>query len=74
VPSSTRQLAAHPHEYATVQLVGPVIDAVQTAVETKITAFGSAGRSRRFAGYSNGSLSARARRNSPARKLKSDEV
>jgi fructose-bisphosphate aldolase, class II len=41
-----RQLAAHPHEYATVKLIGPVIDAVQAVVEAKIVAFGSAGRSR----------------------------
>jgi fructose-bisphosphate aldolase, class II len=39
-----RQLAAHPDDYATVKLVGPVMDAVQTVVENKITAFGSAGR------------------------------
>lgn len=41
-----RQMAAHPHEYATVKLIGPVIDAVQAVVEAKITAFGSTGRSR----------------------------
>jgi fructose-bisphosphate aldolase, class II len=41
-----REFAAHPHEYATVKLVGPVIDAVQAIVDAKIVAFGSAGRSR----------------------------
>jgi fructose-bisphosphate aldolase class II len=41
-----RGFAAHPHEFATVKLVGPVIDAVQAVVEAKITAFGSAGHSR----------------------------
>jgi fructose/tagatose bisphosphate aldolase len=41
-----RAFAAHPHEFATVKLIGPVIDAVQAVVEAKITAFGSAGRSR----------------------------
>jgi fructose/tagatose bisphosphate aldolase len=40
------EFAAHTHEYATVKLVGPVIDAVQAVVEAKIVAFGSAGRSR----------------------------
>jgi ketose-bisphosphate aldolase len=41
-----REFAEHPHEFATVKLVGPVIDAVQAIVEAKIVAFGSAGRSR----------------------------
>jgi fructose-bisphosphate aldolase, class II len=41
-----REFAAHPHEFATVKLVGPVIDALQAVVEAKITAFGSAGHSR----------------------------
>lgn len=41
-----REFAAHPHEFATVKLVGPVIDAVQAVVEAKIVAFGSAGRRR----------------------------
>lgn len=41
-----REFAAHPHEYASVKLVGPVIDAVQAVVEAKITAFGSGGRGR----------------------------
>ncbi len=39
------QLAANPHQSAVIKLVGPVIDAVQAVVETKIDAFGSAGRS-----------------------------
>jgi fructose-bisphosphate aldolase class II len=38
------QLARHPHEYATVKLIGPVMDAVQRVVEQKIEAFGSAGK------------------------------
>lgn len=38
-----RQLPSHPHEYATVKLIGPVIDAVQAVVEAQITAFGSTG-------------------------------
>jgi fructose-bisphosphate aldolase class II len=41
-----RQFAEHPHEFATVKLVGPIIDAVQAIVEAKIVAFGSAGRGR----------------------------
>jgi fructose-bisphosphate aldolase class II len=41
-----RGFAAQPDEFATVKLVGPVIDAVQAVVEAKITAFGSAGHSR----------------------------
>jgi fructose-bisphosphate aldolase class II len=41
-----REFASHPHEFATVKLVGPVIDALQAVVEAKITAFGSAGHSR----------------------------
>jgi fructose-bisphosphate aldolase, class II len=41
-----REFAAHPDEFATVKLVGPVIDAVQAVVEAKIVAFGSAGRRR----------------------------
>ncbi|MGH9259875.1 MAG: class II fructose-bisphosphate aldolase [Acidimicrobiales bacterium] len=48
-PSRTaleRGFVAHPDEFATVKLVGPVIDAVQAVVEAKITAFGSAGHSR----------------------------
>lgn len=39
------QLAAHPHEYATVKLIDPVIHAVQHVVEAKIIAFGTAGKS-----------------------------
>jgi fructose-bisphosphate aldolase, class II len=41
-----RGFAAQPDEFATVKLVGPVIDAVQAVVEAKITAFGGAGHSR----------------------------
>jgi ketose-bisphosphate aldolase len=41
-----REFAAHPNEFATVKLVGPVIDAIQAVVEAKIAAFGSAGHSR----------------------------
>jgi fructose-bisphosphate aldolase, class II len=40
-----RQLNHHPDEYATVKLIGPVIDAVQAVVEARIVAFGTAGRS-----------------------------
>jgi ketose-bisphosphate aldolase len=39
-----RELAAHPDEYAATRLNRPVGDAVQQAVESKIMAFGSAGR------------------------------
>jgi|ERR1700683_659607 len=38
------QLAANPHQSAVIKLIGPVIDAVQAIVETKIDAFGSAGQ------------------------------
>jgi fructose-bisphosphate aldolase class II len=41
-----RQFRERPDEYATVKLIGPVIDAVQAVVEAKMVAFGSAGRSR----------------------------
>jgi ketose-bisphosphate aldolase len=41
-----REFAAHPQEFATVKLIGPVIDALQAVVEAKIVAFGSAGRGR----------------------------
>ena len=40
------QLSVHPDEYATVKLMGPVLDAVQHVVQAKIRAFGSAGRAR----------------------------
>jgi hypothetical protein len=43
-PVLEHELAAHPHEFATVRLVGPVIDAVQAAVEARIAALGSAGQ------------------------------
>jgi len=39
-----QQFATHPDEYATAKLIRPVIDAIQDAVETKIRAFGSAGK------------------------------
>jgi fructose-bisphosphate aldolase, class II len=38
------QLKGHPTEYALVKLMPPVIDAVATVVEEKITAFGSTGK------------------------------
>jgi fructose-bisphosphate aldolase class II len=41
-----QQLRHHPHEYGTVKLMGPVLDAVQRVVEGKIFAFGSAGKAR----------------------------
>jgi fructose-bisphosphate aldolase, class II len=37
------QLKANPHQSAIIKLLGPVIDAVQAVVETKIDAFGAAG-------------------------------
>jgi fructose-bisphosphate aldolase class II len=40
-----RELAAHPDEYAATQLLGPVADAVQHVVESKIAMFGSAHKS-----------------------------
>jgi fructose/tagatose bisphosphate aldolase len=40
------QFAAHPDEYATAKLLGPIDDAVQRVVVTKIHAFGSAGKAR----------------------------
>src|SRR6185436_7103237 len=40
------QLAAHPDEYATAKLVGPLAASVQRVVEEKIHAFGSAGKAR----------------------------
>lgn len=39
-----RELAARPDEYASVKLMGPVIDAVRTVVEHKMEVFGSAGK------------------------------
>jgi fructose-bisphosphate aldolase class II len=39
-----QQLAANPHQSALIKLMPPVIDAVQKVVETKIDAFGSAGK------------------------------
>jgi fructose-bisphosphate aldolase class II len=42
-----RQLAHHRDEYATVKLIGPVIDAVQAVVQARIVAFRAAGRSHR---------------------------
>jgi fructose-bisphosphate aldolase class II len=45
------QYAAHPEEYATVKLIGPVMAAVRRVVQNKINAFGSAGKTR-FAGAS----------------------
>jgi fructose-bisphosphate aldolase class II len=39
-----RELTARPDEYASVKLMGPVIDAVQAVVEHKIEVFGSAGK------------------------------
>jgi fructose-bisphosphate aldolase class II len=41
-----RELAAHPDEYAIVKLIGPVVDAVQAVVESRIDLFGSAGKAR----------------------------
>ena len=41
-----QQFAVHPAELATAKLIGPVMDAVQGVVETKIAAFGSAGKAR----------------------------
>jgi fructose-bisphosphate aldolase class II len=38
------EFRAHPNEYATAKLIGPVMDAVQSVVEDKIRAFGSAGK------------------------------
>jgi fructose-bisphosphate aldolase class II len=37
-------LADNPTEYAIVKLMPPVYDAIQTVVEEKISAFGSAGK------------------------------
>ena len=39
-----RELAAQPDEYASVRLMGPVIEAVQAVVEHKMEVFGSAGK------------------------------
>jgi fructose-bisphosphate aldolase, class II len=41
-----RQFAVHPDEYATAKLIGPVTEAVERVVETKMRAFGSAGKAR----------------------------
>ena len=43
------EFATHREEYATVKLMGPVLDAVQRVVENKICAFGSLGRMSRDA-------------------------
>lgn len=40
------ELAVHPDEYATIKLMGPVLNAVQRTVEAKICAFGSGGKAR----------------------------
>jgi fructose-bisphosphate aldolase, class II len=41
-----QQYAAHPDEYATVKLIGPVMDAVSRVVQNKVTAFGASGKAR----------------------------